>query len=121
MDEFSDLWIDQAHFMDLLIEKRGFPQYPLDMSKKDDQRFIKNILHDLSDEVCEVRQELTNSKRHRATEIQGFDRDHYIEELVDTMKFLLEVLILSGISRDEFVQAYFKKSEINVDGINKGY
>lgn len=120
-DTFIAFWDDQKAFMDLLVEKRGFPAFPLNLDEKDGQRFIKNILHDLSDEVCEARQELKNSKRHRATEVSGFDRDAYLGELVDTQKLLLEVLLLSGITIEEFKEAYFAKSEINVERINKGY
>ena len=120
-DQFLEFWDDQRQFMQLLVEKRGFPQFPLDMNEKESQRFIKSIIQDAAHELHETIGELRNSKRHRAANIQDFDRDAYLEEIVDTYKFLLEILILSGISIDEFRDAFFKKSKINIERINEGY
>ena len=120
-DTFRLFWEDQAAFMRLLVEKRGFPKFPLNLDEKSGQRFIKSILHDMMCEVSEVIRELKNSKKHRAAEVTQFDRAAYLEEICDVQKFVLEVLLLSGITPEEFKEAYFKKSDINIKRINEGY
>jgi len=97
------------------------PREPLNLDEKSGQRFIKSILHDMMCEVSEVIRELKNSKKHRAAEVTQFDRAAYLEEICDVQKFVLEVLLLSGITPEEFKEAYFKKSDINIKRINEGY
>lgn len=120
-DALQRMWDDQRAFMKLLIEHRGFPEHPLDLSKKENQRFVKSILQDAAGELYEAINELKNSKKHRATEIEHFDRSAFLEEIVDSHKFLNEVLILAGFSLDEYVTAYFEKSNVNVQRIIEGY
>lgn len=120
-DDFRSMWDDQAKFMRLLVDKRGFPNFPLDLTKKEDQRFIKGIIQDATGELYEAIGELRNSKRHRASDVPELDRPAYVEELVDAMKFILEILLLSGISYDEFQRAFYAKSDINERRISEGY
>lgn len=120
-DKLKEMYEQQAQFMELLKQKRGFPSFPMDLSEKPSQKFIKAIAHDAMGELFEAVQELKNSKGHRATEIDEFDRDAYVEELVDTQHFLFEILILSGVSIEEFFEAYMKKGVTNFDRINNGY
>lgn len=120
-DKLQKMYEQQSAFMKLLCEKRGFPAFPMDLSQKANQKFIKAIAHDAMGELFEAVQELKNSKGHRATEIDEFDRDAYLEELVDTQHFLFEILILSGVNLEEFFEAYMKKGDTNFDRINNGY
>jgi hypothetical protein len=120
-DKLRLMYGQQAEFMKLLREKRGFPAFPLDLSEKSSQKFIKSIAFDAMGELFEAVQELKNSKGHRATEIDEFDREAYVEELVDTQHFLFEILLLSGVSLEEFFAAYMKKGDINEERIRNGY
>lgn len=120
-DTLLRMWNDQLSFMELLVKHRDFPEHPLDLSKKDDQRLLKSILQDATGELYEAISELKNSKKHRATDVHEFDRAAFLEELVDAHKFLNEVLILAGFSLEEYVAAYFKKSKVNVQRIKSGY
>lgn len=120
-DTLDKWWKSQEDFMRLLQEKRGFPEFPVDIKSKPGQRFLKEIIHDCQDELGEARVLLKNSKNHRETEIVEFDRQGYIEELVDAEKFLLETLILSGVTLEEFKAAFEAKTDINIDRIKKGY
>lgn len=115
------MWDDQRGFMQLLIEKRNFPEHPLDLSVKENQRFLKSILLDATGELYEAIGELKNSKKHRATEILELDFDAFIEEIVDAQKFLIEVLILAGVTKGRFLRSYFEKSKVNVKRIEEGY
>lgn len=107
--------------MRLLQEKRNFPQYPLDLTKKSDQKFIKGITHECMHELFESNVLLKNSKDHRATEDNGLDRSAYIEEMCDALHYLIEVLILAGVSSDELFETYMKKGDTNVRRISEGY
>ena len=120
-NKLEKMWSQQEEFMKLLQEKRGFPAHPMDLTQKTSQKFIKSIAFDAMGELFESVQELRNSKGHRATEIDEFDRVAYIEELVDTQHFIFEILLLSGVSIDEFFEAYMKKGDKNSERILNGY
>ena len=119
-DRFALMWKQQYDFMKLLQEKRGFPQFPVDLSTKSGQQFLKSITHECMEELFEANKELKNGKSHRLTEVET-DRSAYIEELSDAMHFLFEIIILSGISQEEFFDMYMRKGETNFNRINNGY
>lgn len=121
VDRISDMWRQQEAFMRLLQEKRGFPQFPTDVTSKKGQQFIEGILFHMMKELFESLQHLKNSKAHRATEIKEFDREEYKEELVDALHLYFEACIASGISLDELTTAYMEKGEKNTKRIEEGY
>lgn len=120
-DKLQQMWDQQFAFMKLLQEKRGFPDFPVDITSKSGQKFLKNITHECMGELFEANQELKNSKNHRATEIAHIDRDAYVEELVDSLHFFFEIAIASGVTLEELHSAYMKKGEINFSRIENGY
>ena len=107
--------------MKLLQKKRDFPEFPVDMASKTGQRILKEISHDCMHELFESVHMLKNSKSHRKTEVKEIDRAKYIEELVDAQKFLLEILLLSGIGEDEFYAAFLEKTSVNTSRIENDY
>lgn len=120
MDKLAKMMEQQEKFMRLLQEKRGFPSFPVDLTSKTGQKFLKTISYECADELHESRQHLKN-KDHRATHIKDIDREAYVEELVDALHFFFEIVIASGISVDELYDAYIKKGDINVNRINNDY
>lgn len=120
-DDLANMWTQQEAFMRLLQEKRGFPQFPTDLSSKQGQKFLKDIRNHLMEELFEAGQHLKNAKSHRATEVPEVDREAYKEELVDALHLFLELVIASGISREELVEAFLQKGRVNVDRIRNGY
>lgn len=120
-DKLQKMWDQQFAFMKLLQEKRGFPDFPVDITSKSGQKFLKNITHECMGELFEANQELKNSKNHRVTEISHIDRDAYVEELVDSLHFFFEIVIASGVTLDELYDSYMKKGEINFSRIENGY
>jgi hypothetical protein len=121
IDRFSEMWQQQRKFMDLLKEKREFPSYPVDTSTKSGQKILKSITHECMHELFEANLLLKNSKDHRIADLKEFDRESYVEELCDALHYFFEIAILSGISPDEFFDAYIKKGKINVERVEKGY
>lgn len=117
----QQMWNQQEAFMKLLQKKRGFPQYPVDLTSKVGQKELKKITYDCMGELFEANQHLKNSKDHRATEVKDVDRDKYVEELVDALHYFLELVIMSGISLDELYKAYIEKGHINDARIASGY
>jgi hypothetical protein len=121
MDRLQKMWDQQLDFMNLLREKRNFPDFPVDMTTKQGQKFLKSITHECMGELFEANQELKNSKSHRASDLPDINKDDYLEELVDSLHFFFEIVIASGISLDDLVLAYLKKGEKNVKRIEGGY
>jgi hypothetical protein len=120
-DQLAIMWHDQIDFMHLLQEKRGFPQFPTDITSKQGQKFLNDIRHHIMDELFEAGQHLKNAKSHRATELPDVDREAYKEELVDALHLYFELVIASGISLEELVKAYLDKGAVNVARIESGY
>lgn len=120
-DRLTAMWDEQASFVDVLIEKRGFPQWPVDIKQKHAQQLLKGLGHDCMHELFEALTHLRNGKAHRNTEVTSFDRDAFLEECVDAHKLFLEVLIYAGVTVDEFYEAYVKKSAIVRKRIEEGY
>jgi dimeric dUTPase (all-alpha-NTP-PPase superfamily) len=115
------MWNQQESFMKLLQEKRNFPSFPIDPTSKSGQKLLKGITHECMHELFEANQALKNSKDHRATDVNEFDKEHYVEELVDALHYFFEIAILSGISMEELYDAYLKKGQINIERIENGY
>jgi len=120
-DSLTEMWNQQEAFMRLLQETRGFPDFPTDITSKKGQKFLKDITHHMMDELFEAGQHLKNAKSHRATLVPEVDREAFKEELVDALHLYLELVIASGITLPELVEAYMKKGETNVSRIRNGY
>ena len=121
VDKFESMYTQQLKFLDLLREKRDHPSFPLDLSEKKSQQFLKHLSHECMHELFESNMLLKNSKSHRSTEFKDFDREGYKEELSDVLHYLIGILIYSGITMEEMYEMYMKKGKINIDRINGGY
>lgn len=121
VDRLKQVWDDQVAFMTLLRLRRGFPEFPVDLTSKAGQRLVKEIAQDAAGEVFEALAHLKNSKLHRATDVPEFDRSAYVEELVDALKLLVEVAILSGVTLSELWTAYEVKTAKNTQRIESDY
>jgi len=121
MDKLHEMWEQQRKFMQLLQEHRDFPVFPVDVNTKKGQKFLKGITHECMHELFEANSALKNSKDHRATDVREFDRENYVEELVDALHYFFEIVISSGISIDELYEAYMKKGDVNVERVMSNY
>ena len=109
--------------MSLLEEKKpgSYPEWPLDLSKKESQQILRDTALKGIEEMFEALQHLKNWKPHRDTDIPEFDREEFLEEVVDAFNYFLSVMELVGISEDELFEAYQKKDEIIRKRILSGY
>ena len=112
----------QERFMRRLADiDHSFPEWPLDISKKQSQLECRDLAFNSMGELFEAVQELKNSKKHRQTDVSEFDRQKFLEELVDAFKYFLEILIFVGITPDEFFEAYCKKDAVINKRIDESY
>lgn len=100
---------------------KEMPNWPVDVADKRSQLFIKDVLYHGMEELFEALRELKNAKKHRQTDVPEFDRDHFLEEMVDAFNLFLEALVLVGISPQEFFVAYVKKDLIINKRIDEKY
>ena len=87
MDRLQKMWDQQLEFMTLLKEKRNFPDFPVDITTKQGQKFLKSITHECMGELFEANQELKNSKSHRASDLPDINTEAYLEELFYSLHF----------------------------------
>lgn len=118
--KLEKMWEQQEDFMRLLQKKRGFPNFPVDLSSKEGQKLLKNISYECGDELHEARQHL-KQKDHRISDVGNVDREKYVEELADSIHYLLEIVIASGISLEEIYEKYMQKGAVNTARIEGGY
>lgn len=121
MDKLQEMWKQQYDFMKLLQKRRNFPSFPVDMSTKSGQKFLKGITHECMHELFEANLLLKNSKDHRLTDIKEFNKEEYVEELVDALHYFFEIVICSGITLEELHSSYLKKGEVNINRIENDY
>jgi hypothetical protein len=121
MDKLREMFLQQEDFMRLLKEHRGFSGWPVDITTKIGQKECRDIGLNSIEEFFEALAHLKNWKKHRKSEIQEFDRPAFLEELSDMMHYFVELLLMLGVTPEEFYRAYMKKGEINEKRIKGNY
>ena len=104
-----------------IYREGSYPEFPLDMSKKESQQVCRDLALRGVEEMFEAIQHLKNWKPHRSTEIQDFNHDEFLEEVVDAFNYFLSVLVLTGISANDLYDAYCKKDKVIHDRLTTGY
>ena len=103
------------------LKADDYPQWPIDLSDKKSQQHVRDMALRGVEEMFEALQHFKNWKPHRDAEIHEFDRDAFLEEIVDAFNYFFSVLILTGISSEELFEAYEKKDEIIHQRLSNGY
>ena len=122
-DRLAELFELRESFMKLLESSRPgtYPRWPVNISEKKSQQILRDTALKGIEEMFEALQHLKNWKPHRSTEIQDFDKEEFLEEVVDAFNYFLSVLALVGVDQDDFYEAYLKKDQIIRDRISNGY
>jgi len=112
--KFDDMFKLREKFMKDLAAKRPavLQEWPVDISKKESQQIVRDTVLKGVEEIFEAIAHCRGWKPHRLTEITEFDRDSFLEEYVDAFNYFLSVLVMLGVSPEEFFEAYKKKDEI---------
>jgi dimeric dUTPase (all-alpha-NTP-PPase superfamily) len=121
VDKFREMFLQQEDFMRLLKEHRGFSDWPVDITTKIGQKECRDIGLNSIEEFFEALAHLKNWKKHRKSEVQEFDRSAFLEELSDMMHYFVELLLMLGVTPEEFYRAYTKKGDINEKRIKGDY
>lgn len=119
-DKLKSIFEKQTRFMEMLRENDMIPEWPLDLTTKPGQRLVRETMHAMQEEMFEAAHTLKN-RTHRMTDVNVYDRDHYMEELGDTLAYFVEVCVLSGINADDLYEEYSRKNQIVTDRLNNGY
>ena len=110
-------------FMKDLAAKRPavLQRWPVDISKKESQQHVRETVLKGVEEMFESRQHIRGWKPHRLTEITEFDKSAFLEEYVDAFNYFLSVLVMLGVTSEEFFEAYEHKDKIIHDRLKKDY
>jgi len=121
-DSLTEMFSLRKEFMVALNEKsKIYPQWPLDVSKKENQQILRDCVLRGVEEMFEALQELKNNKPHRKTEISHFDLDAFVEENVDAFNYFLTTLVLVGVTPEQFFESYKRKHRVILDRLENGY
>lgn len=122
-DRLSEIFDRRESFMLRLRElmPESSPGWPVDLSTKENQQHVRDMALRGVEEMFEALQHLKNWKPHRQTEITEFDRGEFLEEIVDAFNYFLSILVLTGFSADDLMEAYRKKDEIINSRLETGY
>jgi NTP pyrophosphatase (non-canonical NTP hydrolase) len=94
----------------------------IDPSSKEGQKYLRDLALYGVEEMFEALQHLKNWKSHRIADMSHtFDRDAFLEEMVDAFNYFFALMIHLDIDADEFFEAFLEKDRIINDRLNSGY
>lgn len=122
-DKLDRMFELRERFMQALRERNHteLPAWPIDLSDKASQQHARDMALRGVEEMFEALQHLKNWKPHRMTQVTEFNREDFIEEVVDAFNYFLSVLILTGVTSDELYEMYCKKDSIIHERLKTGY
>jgi hypothetical protein len=97
------------------------PEVPVDISTKKGQQHCRDLALRGVEEMFEALQHLKNWKTHKLTEDPEFDREEFLEEIVDAFNYFFALLIAVDCDEDEFFEAFLKKDKIIHDRLKNKY
>lgn len=122
-DRLDKIFIKREMFMYQIKNKfkESYPNWPINISEKQSQAVIRETALKGVEEMFEALGHLKNWKPHRETDVPEFDREEFLEEVVDSFNYFFSLLILLGVDSKEFYDAFNKKDEIIKERLSKGY
>ena len=99
----------------------SYPDFPLDMSKKESQQICRDLALKGVEEMFEALQHLKNWKPHRQTDIPEVDKDEFLEEIIDAFNYFFAVLIVTGFNEEDLFDAFLVKHNIIKERLKNGY
>ena len=123
-DKLEDIFHKRNSFMKEIQSKfpNSYPaQWPINISEKSSQTILRETALKGVEEMFEALGHLKNWKPHRNTEIEEFDRDEFLEEIVDAFNYFLSILVLTGVTSEELFATYVKKDDIIHKRLQTGY
>ena len=123
MDKLDEMFRLRRAFMESMKESKPgiYPEWPVDISEKESQQLLRDTALKGVEEMFEALGHLKNWKPHRDTELPEFDREEFLEEVVDAFNYFFSVLVLMGIDADELYASYLNKDNIIRDRLKSKY
>ena len=88
-----------------------YPEEP-NLADSKTQSVIREITLRGVEEIFEALQHLKGWKNHRADIDCNVDEEEFLEEVVDAFNYFFSLMILAGVSPDDFEKAFKKKDQI---------
>tara|TARA_Y100000310_G_scaffold208719_1_gene209332 strand:+ start:1906 stop:2280 length:375 start_codon:yes stop_codon:yes gene_type:complete len=122
-DKLNQMFVLREAFMSALRKKKAdeYPAWPIDVGDKQSQQHVRDMALRGVEEMFEAVQHLKNWKPHRDTEVQEFNREEFVEEIVDAFNYFFSVMVLMGIDTEEFFNAYIEKDQVIHHRLKTGY
>ena len=113
-DRLAQIFQMRYDFMTKMLEvmPQAQPEFPVDVTTKESQQYCRDLALRGVEEMFEALQHLKNWKSHRVTEISEFDRENFLEEVVDAFNYFFALLVALDCNPEEFFEAYCKKDKI---------
>lgn len=116
MDRLEEMLKMQA---ELQLKYSGV--YPTELSGDERKDFIRTMVLACTDELHEALREAPWKPWSKHTEWTFEENDRFKDELVDAWHFMMNLILVSGMSADEFFERYLRKNGINHDREDGGY
>ena len=123
MNSLDDIFKKRESFMSLIKDKypETYKSWPLNITEKDSQSILRDTALKGVEEMFEALGHLKNWKPHRDTEMPDVNKDEFLEEIVDAFNYFFSLLILTGVSSEDFYRAFIKKDKIIRERLRSGY
>ena len=92
-----------------------------DLSNKVSQQVCRDLALRGVEEMFEALQHLKNWKPHKLTEEKEFNKEEFLEEIVDAFNYFFALLVIVDCDEDKLFDAYKRKDEIIRKRLDNGY
>jgi dimeric dUTPase (all-alpha-NTP-PPase superfamily) len=95
------------------------PSLPLNLDTFEGQERARMLIYRITEELFEA----GNTLRNKAWKVSQVpcDKDHFLEEISDSVHFLIQLFIELGLGPKEFTELYFRKASVNDFRIRSKY
>lgn len=122
LKEMFDL---RKSFIDRMQKERP-GSYPIpvpltNLSDKKSQQVCRDLALRGVEEMFEALQHLKNWKPHKLTEEKEFNKEEFLEEIVDAFNYFMALLIVVDVDQEKLFEAYLKKDHKIRKRLDEGY
>lgn len=122
-DKLNEMFRLRNEFMESIKGKysSSYPDWPVDVTKKRSQKALRETALKGVEEMFEALQHLKNWKTHKKKGDGTFDRAEFLEEMVDAFNYFFAMLVMLGVTPDEFFDAFVAKDKKIHDRLKGDY
>jgi dimeric dUTPase (all-alpha-NTP-PPase superfamily) len=102
----------------LALQTDHFGQNPSELEGEERRRYVNDMVLALTDELHEA---LAETPWKPWSQKQTFNRDAYINELVDALHFLVNLFLVADVDGYEIAERYERKNRVNQRRQQEGY